>query len=196
MKHVVFYLSLLIGVVCILPVRATQASIINYKIDPTRTTVVIRVQQLGFAAQSIHFSGIQGMVGLDHQDAKNSSVEVQVPVKNVNTQLAVLDQKLQQRHWFNTAKYPYISFKSTQVLSQDNKTYKILGNLTIKGVSKPVQLNAVLYKQTRHPFLKVPLVAFTAQAQIKRSDFGLTAYSSTIADSMIIQIRAEALATP
>ena len=139
------------------------------------------------------FNGIQGTLYFDYQNAKNSSVYVEIPVKNVSTQISQLDRKLQQRNWLYASKYPNITFKSTQVTSRDNKNYKILGNLTIRGVTKPVQLDAVLFKRAVHPILGVAVIGFSGQAQIKRSDFGLPQYTVNISDQMSIHIRAEAI---
>lgn len=170
-----------------------HAALTTYYIDPARTLASIRIEQFGFSTQPISFNGIHGSLYLDHQNAKNSSVYVEIPVKNVSTQIHQLDRKLQQRNWLYASKYPLITFKSTQVTSKDNKNYKILGYLTIKGVKKAVQLDTVLFKRAVHPTLGVAVVGFSGQAHIKPSDFGLSQYAASIKDRMSIDIRAEAI---
>lgn len=177
----------------LLMMGSVQAASVTYYIDPARTLASIHVEQFGFTAQPISFSGIQGTLHFDHKNANNSSVYVEIPVKNVSTQINQLDQKILQSNWLYVSKYPYITFKSTRVVSSDNKNYKILGNLTIKGVTKAVQLDTVLFKQSVHPILGVAVVGFSGKTNIKRSDFGLHEYMANVGDQISIQIRAEAI---
>ncbi len=172
---------------------STQATLTTYYIDPARTLASIQVEQFGFTAQPVTFNGIQGTLYFDYKNAKNSSVYVEIPVKNISTQINQLDRKLLQRNWLYANKYPNIIFKSLQVTSNDNKNYKILGNLTIKGVTRAVQLDAVLFKRAVHPIIGAPVIGFSGQTQIKRSDFGLPQLLANVNDQMFIHIRAEAI---
>lgn len=171
-----------------------SAEMVSYKIDPTHTATVFTWNHLGFSTPSANFSDIQGTIQVDNADPAKSSVNVTIPVKSLNTNVPVLDTKLQESDWFNTAKYPNISFQSTKVETTDKKTFKISGNLTVKGVTKPVVLDAVLNNQAQHPMLKVPAIGFNASTTIKRSDFDIAAYVPAVSDTIDIQITTEALA--
>ncbi|WP_089604907.1 YceI family protein [Acinetobacter piscicola] len=171
-----------------------SAEMVSYKIDPTHTATVFTWNHLGFSTPSANFSDIQGTIQVDNADPAKSSVSVTIPVKSLNTNVPVLDTKLQESDWFNTAKYPNISFQSTKVETTDKKTFKISGNLTVKGVTKPVVLDAVLNNQAQHPMLKVPAIGFNASTTIKRSDFDIAAYVPAVSDTIDIQITTEALA--
>lgn len=171
------------------------AETVNYKIDPTHTATVFTWNHLGFSTPSANFSDIQGNILVDNDQPEKSSVSVTIPVKSINTNVAILDSKLQASEWFNTAKYPNISFKSTKVETSDKKNFKILGNLTVKGITKPVVLTAVLNNQAQHPMLKVPAVGFNATTTIKRSDFGMADFAPAVSDTIDIQITTEAIAT-
>lgn len=167
---------------------------VNYKIDPTHTATVFTWSHFGFSTPSANFSDIQGNIQVDNEYPEKSSVSVIIPVKSINTNVAILDTKLQAAEWFNTAKYPYITFQSTKVETTDKKNFKILGNLTVKGITKPVVLDAVLNSQAQHPMLKVPAIGFNGSMTIKRSDFGISDYVPAVSDKIEIKITTEALA--
>ena len=95
---------------------------------------------------------------------------------------------------FNAAKYPNITFKSTKVETKDKKHFKITGDLTVKGVTKPVVLDAVLNKQGEHPMLKVPAIGFNATTSFNRSDFGIGSYVPMVGDKITVNITTEAAA--
>jgi len=103
-----------------------------------------------------------------------------------------LDKEFQEEAWFNAAKYPNITFKSTKVETKDKKHFKITGDLTVKGVTKPVVLDAILNKQGEHPMAKVPAIGFNATTSFKRSDFGLGNYVPNVGDKITVNITTEA----
>lgn len=169
------------------------AESVNYKIDPTHTATVFTWNHLGFSTPSANFTDIQGNIQVDNTHPEKSSVSVTIPVKSINTNVAVLDTKLQAAEWFDAVKYPNITFKSTKIETRDKKNFKILGNLTVKGVTKPVVLTAKLNNQAEHPMLKVPAVGFNATTIIKRSEFGIADFVPAVSDNIDIQITTEAI---
>ncbi|WP_335954984.1 YceI family protein [Acinetobacter guillouiae] len=186
--------KLIVGLCLITISGIITAKTINYKIDPTHTATVFTWDHLGFSTPSANFNDIQGNIQVDNEQPEKSSVSVVIPVKSINTNVAILDTKLQAIEWFNTQKYPNITFKSTKVETSDKKNFKILGNLTIKGVTKPVVLTAVLNKQAQHPMLKVAAIGLNATTSIKRSDFGIVSLVPMVSDNIDIQITTEAIA--
>ena len=186
--------KLMIGLSLITIPGIVIAETINYKIDPTHTATVFTWDHLGFSTPSANFNYIQGNIQVDNDQPEKSSVSVVIPVKSINTNVAILDTKLQAIEWFNAQKYPNIIFKSNKVETSDKKNFKILGNLTIKGITKPVVLTAVLNKQAQHPMLKVAAIGLNATTNIKRSDFGMVDFVPAISDSIDIQITTEAIA--
>lgn len=186
--------ELTIGLSLLVISGLVSAESINYKIDPTHTATVFTWNHLGFSTPSANFSDIQGTIHVDNDQPAKSSVSVTIPVKSINTNVAVLDTKLQGSDWFNVATYPNITFQSTKVETTDKKNFKISGNLTVKGITKPVVLDAVLNNQAQHPMLKVPAIGFNASTTIKRSDFDIAAFVPAVSDAIDIQITTEALA--
>ena len=172
----------------------TLAAPVDYKIDPTHTATVFSWNHFGFSTPSANFTDIQGVIKVDNAKPANSSVEVTIPISSVNTNVPALDKEFQEEAWFNAAKYPNITFKSTKVETKDKKHFKITGDLTVKGVTKPVVLDAVLNKQGEHPMAKVPAIGFNATTSFNRSAFGIGNYVPNVGDKITVNITTEATA--
>lgn len=186
--------TLSIGLAVAVSSSFALAAPVDYKIDPTHTATVFSWNHFGFSTPSANFSDIQGVIKVDNAKPSNSSVEVTIPVSSVNTNVTALDKEFQQEAWFNASKYPTITFKSTKVETKDKKHFKITGNLTVKGITKPVVLDAVLNKQGEHPMAKVPAIGFNATTSFNRSEFGLANYVPNVGDKITVNITTEATA--
>ena len=186
--------TLSLGLAVAVVSSVTLAAPVDYKIDPTHTATVFNWNHFGFSTPSANFTDIQGVIKVDNAKPANSSVEVTIPLSSINSSVAALDKEFQQEAWFNAAKYPNISFKSTKVETKDKKHFKITGDLTVKGVTKPVVLDAVLNKQGEHPMLKVPAIGFNATTSFNRSDFGIGSYVPMVGDKITVNITTEAAA--
>ncbi|MDR2249898.1 YceI family protein [Acinetobacter sp.] len=184
--------TLSFGLAVALASSVTLAAPVDYKIDPTHTATVFSWNHFGFSTPSANFSDIQGVIKVDNAKPANSSVDVTIPLSSVNTNVPALDKEFQQEAWFNAAKYPNITFKSTKVETKDKKHFKITGDLTVKGVTKPVVLDAVLNKQGEHPMAKVPAIGFNATTSFNRSEFGLGSYVPNVGDKITVNITTEA----
>ncbi len=186
--------TLSFGLAVALASSVTLAAPVDYKIDPTHTATVFSWNHFGFSTPSANFSDIQGVIKVDNAKPANSSVNVTIPLSSVNINVPALDKEFQEEAWFNAAKYPNITFKSTKVETKDKKHFKITGDLTVKGVTKPVVLDAVLNKQGEHPMAKVPAIGFNATTSFNRSDFGLGSYVPNVGDKITVNITTEATA--
>ena len=186
--------TLSFGLAVALASTVTLAAPVDYKIDPTHTATVFSWNHFGFSTPSANFSDIQGVIKVDNAKPANSSVNVTIPLSSVNTNVPALDKEFQEEAWFNAAKYPNITFKSTKVETKDKKHFKITGDLTVKGITKPVVLDAVLNKQGEHPMAKVPAIGFNATTSFNRSDFGLGNYVPNVGDTITVNITTEATA--
>lgn len=186
--------TLSLGLAAAIASSVTLAAPVDYKIDPTHTATVFSWNHFGFSTPSANFTDIQGTIKVDNTKPSNSSVEVTIPLSSVNTNVAALDKEFQEEAWFNAAKYPNITFKSTKVETKDKKHFKITGDLTVKGVTKPVVLDAVLNKQGEHPMAKVPAIGFNATTSFNRSAFGIGNYVPNVGDKITVNITTEATA--
>ena len=165
---------------------------VAYKIDPTHTATVFSWNHLGFSTPSANFTDIQGTINVDNEKPANSSVNVTIPVSSINSNVPALDKEFQQEGWFDAAKYPNITFKSTKLETKDKKHFKITGDLTVKGITKPVVLDAVLNKRGIHPMSKLDTVVFNATTSFNRSAFGIGNLVPNVGDKITVNITTEA----
>ncbi len=184
--------ALSLGMGLVIASTVTLAKPVDYKIDPTHTATVFSWNHMGFSTPSANFTNIQGIIRVDLDHPEKSAVNVTIPVSSVNTNVALLDKEFQEKGWFDATTYPNITFKSTKVESADKKHFKITGDLTVKGVTKPVVLTGVLNKHGVHPMSKLDTVGFNATTSFDRSAFGIGNYVPNVGDKITVNITTEA----
>lgn len=170
----------------------TQAAPVTYKMDPGHTDVLFSWNHFGFSNPTANLGLGEGTIVFDDKDPSKSSVQVTLPMDKLDTHLEALDEHLKKPDFFDAAKYPTVTFKSTKVEAVGGNKYKVTGDLTVHGVTKPVTLDATLNKSGEHPMMKVQTVGFDATATLKRSDFGVGAYVPNVSDEIKVSITTEA----
>lgn len=165
----------------------------TFALDPFHTQVDLSWNHFGFSNPGAAFSIGEGTLVWDEKDPAKSSVKVTISAESAHTRAAVLNDKFRTQY-FEAAKHPTITFASTAVerigLSDH---YRVKGQLTIRGISKPVTLQATLNKIGEHPMVKAPAIGFDAIATVMRSDFGLGADVPFVSDEVQVRITAEGL---
>jgi polyisoprenoid-binding protein YceI len=111
----------------------------------------------------------------------------------VDTGSDLFDQHIQGADFLDTANHPTATFKSTKVVFDGDKPARVEGNLTIKGVTKPVTLNVTSFLAKPHPMLKKDALGANATAMIKRSDFNAGKYAPNVGDEVTLEIAIEAI---
>lgn len=113
---------------------------------------------------------------------------------SVQTGFDVFDEHIQEEDFFHTAKYPTATFKGNNVTIKDNTPVAVSGNLTIKGITKPVTLEITnfLYME-EHPMLGKPAIGANAKVDVLRSDFNMDKYAPYVSDEINIHISFEAI---
>ena len=173
-------------------VFSAQAAPVSYKLDPGHTMVLFSWNHFGFSNPVADIGIADGTLVFDEQNPSKSSVQVTMPLANLDTHVPALDNHLKQPDFFNAAQFPTITFKSTSVQPVDSTHFKVTGDLTVHGVTKPVVLDATLNKSGKHPMTGQPAIGFNAAGTLKRSDFGLGAYVPNVSDEITINITTEA----
>ncbi|WP_342595879.1 YceI family protein [Salinicola lusitanus] len=171
---------------------SAMADTTTYQMDPTHTSVVASWSHFGFSHPTATFSDVTGTIQFDEDDVANSRVEVTIPVKTVDTKVPALNEEFLGSEYFDVAQYPDATFKSTEIESMGNDRYDVHGDLTLKGVTKPVVLHATLNGVGEHPMAKVPALGFDAETTLQRSDFGLDQYVPNVSDDITIRLSSEA----
>lgn len=169
-----------------------QASPVTYKMDPGHTMVLFSWNHFGYSNPTADLGLGEGTLVFDQQDPAKSSVNVTLPLSDLDTHVKALDEHLKEADFFDAAKYPTVTFKSTGVVPVDATHFKVTGNLTVHGVTRPVTLDATLNKVGPHPMTKSQAIGFDATATLKRSDFGMGAYVPMVSDEIQVRITTEA----
>ncbi|TXI75396.1 MAG: polyisoprenoid-binding protein [Dokdonella sp.] len=165
----------------------------TYVMDNHHTQVEFSWNHFGFSNPVANFDQIEGSINYDADDITKSSVEATITTASINSHVKDLDEHLSSADFFDVAKYPTATFKSTSVKkgAADNKLL-VSGDLTIHGVTKPVTIDATLNRAAPHPMSKQPTVGFDGVLFIKRSDFGIGKYVPNVSDEVRIRITTEA----
>ena len=168
------------------------AAPVTYAIDPSHTDVVAQWNHLGFSNPIAHFGQAEGTIVYDADDVSASSVEVVLPMSGLSSHVKAFDEHLRSADFFDAEQFPQASFRSTAVESAGEGKLKITGDLTIKGITRPVVLDATINKVGPHPMSGQPAAGFDAVATIKRTDFGLGMYVPNVSDEVQLRITTEA----
>ena len=120
--------------------------------------------------------------------AKTGSVDVTIDMTSVDTGSTAFNSHIQGADFLDTAKFPTATFKSTKVVFEGDAPSAIEGNLTIKGITKPVTLDAEFYGAGANPMNKKENVGFVATGTIKRSDFGMGGFVPVVGDNVELKI--------
>ncbi|MBL8459558.1 YceI family protein [Zoogloea sp.] len=164
----------------------------TYTMDGTHTFPRFEYSHFGYSTQLSRFDKTTGTVTLD-KAAKTGAVDVTIDATSVNTGYPLFNQHIQGEDFFDTAKYPTITYKSTKVNFDGDKPASVEGNLTIKGVTKPVTLTVTSFHCMPHPMLKKDACGANATATIKRSEFNAGKYAPYVGDDVKLTIAVEAI---
>ena len=170
------------------------AAPVTYKLDPTHTNVIAQWNHFGFSNPFANFGNVEGTLVYDAANIGNSSVQVTLPLSGLEAFTPKFNEHLRSADFFDAAKFPVATFKSTKVEAVGEGKLKVTGDLTIKGITKPVVLDVTLNKAGEHPMKKVPAIGFDATATVKRSDFDVGAYAPMVSDEVALKITTEATA--
>ena len=164
----------------------------TFVIDGSHTLPRFSYSHLGYSTQMSRFDKTTGTITYD-KVAKTGSVDITIDTKSVDTGSSVFNEHIQGADFFDTAKYPTATFKSTKVNFEGDKPSTIEGNLTIKGVTKPVVLKVTSFQAMPHPMLKKDAIGANATVVIKRSEFNAGKYAPYVSDEVTIDIPVEAV---
>ena len=164
----------------------------TYIPDGTHTFPRFSYSHFGYSQQLSRFDKTTGKVVFD-KAAKTGSVDIVIDTKSVNTGYDTFNEHIQGEDFLDTAKFPTATFKSTKVVFEGDKPASIEGNLTLKGVTKPVTLTVTSFQAMPHPMLKKDAIGANAFTVIKRSEFNAGKYAPYVGDEVRIDIAIEAI---
>jgi len=192
------YAVRLLPLLAFLAALAPSAQAQTFAFDPTHTKIMFAYSHLGMSQQYGRFDGFDGEITFNAEKMAESKVNVTIDVNSIDTDVAKLDEHLKSADFFDTAKHPKITFKSTSVKQTGSKSMQITGDLTIKGRTQSVVLDATLNHLGEHPLAKFvkayagsTWAGFSGVTRVRRSDFDLGLYAPLTSDTVDIIIETE-----
>lgn len=164
----------------------------TYVLDGSHTFSRFSYSHFGYSTQLSRFDKTTGTVVFD-KEARTGAVDVTIDMKSVSTGMPLFNEHIQGPDFLDTAKYPTATFKSTAVKFDGDKPVSVDGNLTIKGVTKPVTLTISSFQAMPHPMLKKDAIGANATTVVKRSEFNAGKYAPHVGDDVTISIALEAI---
>jgi polyisoprenoid-binding protein YceI len=178
-----------VGLAAALAIPA-MAGTTTWTIDPNHANAQFFVKHLGISTVQGEFTKVSGTITIDDSDVTKSTVDVTIPADTVYTRVTMRDNDLKSEHFLDVAQYPTITFKSTKIAKTGDGTYDMTGDLTIRGVTKPVTLKV--------SDLSKPIQAMggwrqgvSAETTINRQDFGVAADPGMVGNDLHILIDLE-----
>ncbi len=163
----------------------------TYVIDGAHTFPRFEYSHFGYSTQLSRFDKTSGRIVIDRA-AKTATVDVTIDMRSVSTGSALFNSHIQSEDFLDTERHPTASFKSTAVRFDGDKPSVIEGNLTIKGVTRPVTLAVTSFQCMSHPITKKDACGANATAKIKRSEFNAGKYAPHVGDDVTLTIAVEA----
>jgi polyisoprenoid-binding protein YceI len=146
----------------------------NWQLDPYHTQVEFSAKHLGMMTVRGYFDEVSTTADIDPDHPEKASVEATISTASIRTNNGTRDNDLRSSNFLEVDKYPVITFKSTSVEPAGPDRYRLTGDLTIKGNTRPVSLEVTKYGEFNDPGMMGHRIAYGATTKINRKDFGLS----------------------
>jgi len=157
----------------------------KWVIDPMHSEVQFKVKHLVISTVTGFFKSFEGSLETENDDFSDAKIEFSLDINSIDTTQTQRDEHLKSPDFFDAVKYPHIKFKSTSFTKTGDDEYKLIGDLTIKDVTKPVTLN-VEFGGSAADFYGNTKAGFEITGTINRKDFGLTWSGVTEAGAIVV----------
>lgn len=163
----------------------------DYRLDPAHSKITWSVDHFGFSTYVGQFSKVEGTLSVDPKKAADARLDVTIDANSVGTLNPALDAHLKTADFLDTANFPTATFKATSIKLTGKRTADITGDLTLRGMTKPVTVQATFNQAGVNPVDKTYSLGFAGKATIKRTDFGVSAYAPALGDTVTLELEAE-----
>lgn len=173
---------------------AARAEPSSYRLDPVHTRVLFTVEHAGFSSALGTVSGSEGTLRFDPDDWASAWLDVEVPLARLDLGDSKWNEATLAKNLLDGERFPTARFVSERIEPVDARHARVIGLLTLRGVTREVVMDVELNAVKRHPLPPFRRTAgFSATATLSRSAFGITAWSSMIGDTVDLRIEAEAV---
>jgi polyisoprenoid-binding protein YceI len=173
----------------------TAAQSVTYRFDPSHSFVQFEVLHFGTSTLRGRFGPLDGVATLDMPAAKGQ-VSLSIPTQAVSTGLAVLDSRLRQDDLLDSKAHPQAYFVAERFVFDGPTLREVRGEFTLRGISRPLTLHAQRFACSTHPVVQRPWCGGDFEAELRRSDYGLTFGLPLVADRVRLLIQVEAIQAP
>jgi polyisoprenoid-binding protein YceI len=163
----------------------------EYGMDKNHGYITFTYSHFGYSNPHISFNSFDLTMNLDSADVEKSTVSVVIDATSVDSRVEVFNGHLNGPNFFDTANHPTITFNSTSMTSTGENTYDVVGDLTIKGTTQSVTLEATINKAANHPRRNTPIVGIDATAKVSRAAFGMARAAPNVGDEVTLYISVE-----
>jgi polyisoprenoid-binding protein YceI len=170
----------------------SYAAPVDYAVDPVHTRIAFRVVHAGFSHALGTFSAPSGTLRFDPDDWSTAKLELNVPIASLDLGDKDWNGKVLDGTFFDVGKLPQATFASTAVEKIDDTRMRVHGDLTIHGVTRPVEFEATFNALKRHPLTFRRTAGFSATLKVSRKEFGMGNWASVIGDEVEILVELEA----
>jgi polyisoprenoid-binding protein YceI len=180
MKPMTLLYALLAAAICVAAQAPAPVPAGAYTLDKAHSSLIFRVNHIGFSNYTRRFKRFDAKLQFEPANMARSSVTVSVDATSLETDYPSpkeldFNALLQNAEWLDTAKFPQMTFRSSKVEVTAPNTLKISGDLTLRGVTRPMVLDATYNGGYEgHPMDPHARIGFSAHGTLKRSDFGMT----------------------
>ena len=183
--------ALLITAALTITTVASAALPSQWQLDNSHTRVGFSVEHLGFSTTMGRFNEVDGTLDYDIKAPNKTQMQFKIATDSINTAWEARDEHLKKEDFFNVAKYPTMTFKSTQVNFINPIQAAVTGDFTLLGKTMPLTLEVTLKKIANSPMTKEPVIGFRATGNIDRAAYGMTTFADGITTNVPIQIDGE-----
>ena len=164
----------------------------KWAVDKAHAKIGFTVTHMMLSEVDGNFKKFDARIISSKEDFTDAVFEITIDAASINTDNEARDNDLKGDHFLDVAKYPQITFKSTSIEKIDAKNYKLNGNLTMHGVTKPVTLNLTLNGTGKSMMTHKPVAGFKVTGTINRTDFGVgTAPAAMVSDKIELRANGE-----
>lgn len=175
----------------------TAGAVDEFRFDPVHSQVQFHVEHLGFSFSEGEFQQFEGWFRFDPKDPDSAACDVRLPIAGLDMDDAGWTKKMLGKDWFDAETHPDMHFRCTGLeLDAEGRAGTLSGTLTLRGVSRPVDLALTVNRIATHKFSQAYVAGFSATTSIRRSEFGMTHLIPDIGDTVAIRLEIEGIRKP
>lgn len=169
----------------------SQVSAGQYRLDPHHWSVTFDVEHFGYSRFVMRFDKVTAQLDWRDGGLAQSSVEATIDAASVDTNVPALDRLVKGKDMLDVEHNPQIRFVSTRFERTGDARGTLTGDLTIRGVTRPVSLDVTFNGHAPNPLTKEPTLGFSARGHFSRAQFGLTTWFPAVGDDIAVRVEAE-----